>query len=163
MLEHLGSSFLGPSFLELREAIGDAREEVFTGLGPAVAAAHVWFACSRQPGGQGVDEGVVVLSRAVIFPLFLLHLRGLQCLRRRRGRRSPRDERGKEKTTPAPLASSPDVKASSPDVKAPGGALDLNFPSTPRSILQIVHKLTSVQSGPITVKEKTFPRTPDDY
>ena len=46
VLEHLGSSFLGPSFLELREAIGDAREEVFAGAGPAVAAAHVWFACS---------------------------------------------------------------------------------------------------------------------
>ena len=58
--------------------------------------------------------------------------------------------------SPAPLAPSPDVKA-------PGGALDFDFPSTPRPILQTVQKLTSVKSRLITVNKKTFPRSPDDY
>jgi hypothetical protein len=39
--------------------------------------------------------------------------------------------------SPAPLASSPDVKA-------PGGALDLNFPSSTSFILQTAQELTSV-------------------
>jgi hypothetical protein len=56
----------------------------------------------------------------------------------------------KEKINPV----SPAPLTSSPGVKVPGGALDLNFPSASRSILQSVQKITSIPSGPKPHKKR---------